>query len=607
MKQWKTVLVALSLLAVGCGGDTTVTSEAPAPEVAIERPTATTETPPPTSSVEETEPVASEAESAETGPVECPEGTHVVLGECRSAPEEAPAGEDVTTEDTDAQGECEATGGVWDVDTSTCTQTNPEETPEDETLDAETDNIKDSGGVSEPLDEVGGEPDGTEPSTDTNEDSPAPVVIPTRLVVWEGVSSEDKCVVAGGVWDDGQCLAILYDDPEAAGALVYWHPRLMDAAYNAIDPETVEADRSERLDTGGPWGIYNYHFFYHYNDLEDEQIQYQVMREAASHAVRWVFIPLTDWVWFPHRYDISWTDDPNIVAIRGTYPLGEQRTLLLHTDPEQRSGRADIELPLPLPPPIRPTTPFLEPQWPETAEGLGRDCPPVEEIWGGYGTEVTDPCTLKAVETAVDWMWRGDVGWRQLVIRDGHALADFLQEIEDAHEVEGAYYKAVYGEESRVDGWTYIRDMKWVGYWPGASMIHLEWDLRYPQREFTPEENEARFLYYNTLVKRGYHVPDKYLSDELTLFDVTWAWAKALVVRTADGTWRMSQWSFCSWYEQKIMINRDKLLCPDDPNPHFPDSHRSDSGIHPPSHKNYYQHSRGDTRSTDQYLGIPPS
>ena len=92
MKQWKTVLVALSLLAVGCGGDTTVTSEAPAPEVAIERPTATTETPPPTSSVEETEPVASEAESAETGPVECPEGTHVVLGECRSAPEEAPAG-----------------------------------------------------------------------------------------------------------------------------------------------------------------------------------------------------------------------------------------------------------------------------------------------------------------------------------------------------------------------------------------------------------------------------------------------------------------------------------------------------------------------------------
>ena len=485
----------------------------------------------------------------------------------------------------------------------------PEEEPAPETGTEEEASTEESAPTTAPevAEEVVEEP--AQPEGETVEDtgSDTTAALDVRKVVYEGIDSEDKCLVAGGTWADDQCVAILSDDPEVIGVLAYWHPALMDNAYDAVDPEAVAADRSERLDTGGPWGIYNYHFFYHYNDLEGEQIQYPIMREAASYAVRWVFIPLTNWVWFPHRYDISWTDDPNIVAITGTYPLGDQRTLLLHTDPEQRSGRPDIELPLPPPPPIRPTTPFLEPQWPEAAEGLGRDCPPVEEVWGGYGTEVTDPCTLKAVETAVDWMWRGDVEWRQLVIRDGHALADFLQEIEDTHEVEGAYYKAIYGEESRVNGWIYISDVKWVGYWPGASMIHLEWNLRYPQREFTPEENEARFLFHNTLVKRGYRVPDKYLSDELTLDKVTRGWSRALVVRTADGTWRMSQRSFCSWYERKIMINRPKLLCPDDPNPHFPDSHRSDAGIHPPSHKNYYQDSLGNPRSTGQYLGIPPS
>ena len=138
-------------------------------------------------------------------------------------------------------------------------------------------------------------------------------------------------------------------------------------------------------------------------------------------------------------------------------------------------------------------------------------------------------------------------------------------------------------------------------------MIRLEWNIRYPHRPFTAEENEARFLYYNTLVEQGYDVPDEYLSDELTLGDETWAWADALVVRTADGTWRMSQRSFCSWYERQFMINRDRFLCPDDPTPHFPDSVFSDSNIHPPSHKYYYQNNRGNAPRDDRYLGVPPS
>ena len=308
---------------------------------------------------------------------------------------------------------------------------------------------------------------------------------------------------------------------------------------------------------------------------------------------------------------------PNVVAITGTYPLGEQRTLLLNTDPEQRSGPPNIELPLPAPPPIRPTTPFTQPLWDGAAEPLGRDCPPVEEIWGGYGTEVTDPCTRRAIRTAVDGMWRADANLRANAIRDGQALADFLLELdsfEDPHE------NATLGYDSRVNGWTYTENVKWAGQWPGASMISLEWNIVYPQRDYTPEEKEAKDRYTAAVIDLGYELSEDYLRDDMTLGEEGWPWAEALIVRTQDGTWRMSQRSFCWWYWRVIRIDQEKLLCPEDPNPHFPDSALFDHDIYPPNHKNYYQdpranrpleslphHDRGAPRRTGQYLGVPPS
>ena len=271
--------------------------------------------------------------------------------------------------------------------------------------------------------------------------------------------------------------------------------------------------------------------------------------------------------------------------------------------------------PLPLPPPIRPTTPFTQPLWDHLAEGLGRDCPPVEEVWGGYGTEVTDPCTLKAIETAVDWMWRGEALTRANAIRDGQAMIDFLLELES---FEDPYENAILGYESRVGGAILVRDIKWAGQWPGASMISVEWNLNYPRREFTPEEYEARVRYRDAKVELGYDVVDYYL--DLSLGEVFWKWAGALIVRTQDGTWRMSQRSFCWWYWKVIRIDQEKLLCPEDPNPHFPDSARFDYDIYPPSHKSYYldiresespqylpHHDRGAPRRTGEYEGVPPS
>ena len=614
MTHWKPALVVLAILAGACANGAT---EPDVPDVG------TVETPPTTmeaETVETTTTVVPDTPSTETPDTE--QGEPVTTTTTPTEPSDSTDGTQepdppvtVTTVPADTEEPdtepSDSTDGTQEPDPPVTVTTVPADTEEPDTEPSDsTDGTQepdppvtvttvpadteepDTGPVEEPTDTATEEPD--EPQ-------------PDRVIVWEGVDSEDKCAVAGGIWVSTRCEYWVFDDPADGPIETYWHPALMDDAYHAVDPATVDADHSESLDTRGPWGTHNYHVFYHYNTLGDSQVQHESMREATRYGVRSVFVPLTDWVWFPHRYDISWSDVPNMVAVTGTYPLGEQRTLLLHTDRDQRSGRPNIELPLPLPPPIRPTTPFAEPLWLEIAEALGRDCLPVEEVWDGNGTEVTDPCTLKAIETAVDWMWRGNVELRQVAIRDGHALSDFLQETEDAHEVEGPYYKARFGYESRVNGRILIRDMKWAGNWPGASMIRLEWKNVYPHRPFTAEENEARILYYNTLVERGYDVPDHYLRDELTLLEVNLGWDDALVVRTADGTWRMSQRSFCSWYERKIMINRDKLLCPDDPTPHFPDSVFSDTNIHPPSHKFYYQNNRGNAPRDDRYLGVPPS
>ena len=592
--HWKTALATVALLAAACGGDTTSTiSDASPPSVTVQQSTSSTVSAATSATTAEEEPgiVASE-------PVECPEGTRLVGEDCRPEPDETLSEQDAVSRGTEAQKECEAEGGIWDVSGSVCTQPDTSDVPPDET---------------EMTDEV----EATEESTDTAAEEVETGVtaeeLPSRVVVWEGVDSEGGCLVAGGTWGDDQCSTTLYDNPEGVELFVYWRPSLIEDAYNAVDPDAVDADQWDHLGIGGPWGFSYSLVFFHYNEGEEEETQDRVLREAVAYAAGSVFTDATEWVYFPYSYEVSWADDPNIVSITGTYPLGEERTLFLNIDPQQR-GAPNVELPLPHPPPIRPTTPFAPAAFPETADEIGRICPPVEEVWGGYGAEVTDPCTLKAIELAVDWMWRGDAPWRQRAIRDGHAMIDFLQEIDD---IEDPYLKATLGFDSRTNGWTHIREVVWAGRWPGASMIYLEWVPSYPQRELTPEEQEAKVRHFRNIEQQGYEVPSEYFGDEQLLSDLTVAWRRALMVRTADGTWRMSYRSVCDWYAVRNLADRGRLLCPDDPNPHFPDSALFDYDIYPPSHKNYFQDRRasadsiphqdgGLPRDNDQYLGVPP-
>ncbi|MDE2938896.1 MAG: hypothetical protein OXR67_08245 [Chloroflexota bacterium] len=148
-------------------------------------------------------------------------------------------------------------------------------------------------------------------------------------------------------------------------------------------------------------------------------------------------------------------------------------------------------------------------------------------------------------------------------------------------------------------------------------MIHVEWNISYPQRKFTPEEQQAKVRYFRDLKGRGYDVRDEELGDGQLLSDIGWYWHKALIVRTADGTWRVSYRAVCYWYQSVALEPR--LLCSDDPNPHFPDSAFFDAALHPPSHKNHYQDGRNtfsnnrihqdkvSHRRSGEYHGVPPS
>ena len=401
--------------------------------------------------------------------------------------------------------------------------------------------------------------------------------------------------------------------------VVYWRPGFDREALESVDPEGEGADfweRRERESHSVP-EPYRHFVFYFYSGEGDMRVQRGLFDGVYRHAVS-AFVG--EYLWFPYRFDLRWGEYPDTVAVVATYPLGERVSVTVDADIATR-GKVVLDDP-PLPPPIRPTTPFTEPRWPNTAQRLGRDCPPVEEVWTGKGTEVTDRCTLRAITAAVDLMWKGSTETRQRAIRDGQALADVLQEID---KIQHPYRRALYGPVSRSHGYTYIRNVEWAGNWAGASMIHLEWNVRYTDRAFTPEETQARIELYNTLVEQGYRVHenyrsiDKYLSEDLTLGDVWFAWEPALIVRTADGTWRMSYRSFCWWHERITLNDRERLRCPADPTPHFPDSAFFDSDIYPPNHTFYYQDARssypkfyphleqGDPRLNDQYLGVPPS
>ena len=526
MKNWKTALAAVAILAAACGGDPTTTAT-PEPEVNIERPAVNTSTAPTTSAQEVSEP---EAPSTNT-----------------PTDPEAEATTDTTVEETAPLVE-----GVVPV----------EEAPE----------------------------------RDTEETTPAPDV--------ENI-----------------------EQPEEPARVVaeFWRHGLEAEALDLIDPWSVDADEwGKRRENFGNREQIFYMFFW----FQDSEGDIDAEVGALSGALNIVRskLELSSTIYRPVRYDLRWAEHPVEASVIGYYPLGEKR--ILNTSFDGRLWKADTTVytpsdstdagvggAIPPGPPIRPTTPFAEPRWPDTAQALGRDCAPVEELWPGNAAPVTDQCTLDAIDTALRYAWSSPSDLAQRAIRDGHVLTDLFARFDSLDEI-NPFLGAWRDEEGRSRITVNVRNMRWAGNWPGASMIYLEYQLAWADREMTDEERQGGIRYYTLGAERGYGRPEL-LRGEFDLARDRF-YDSALMVRSADGTWRLSYRTFCRYAQIAITLEQPRYLCPDDPNPHFPDSPIYDKNIYSPKNPRYYSdprekapntpyHDGGTPRYNTIYVGVPPS
>ena len=398
--------------------------------------------------------------------------------------------------------------------------------------------------------------------------------------------------------------------PETAAAVTaeFWRPGLAEEALALVNPSSVGADDwslVEEKQNYGTRSFYRFHFLSTAVSEADglteqhrvELVLFGGALTSARHALEQSPI-----IYYPYRYDIRWVAYPNVATVSAAYPLGETRQIVT-----RRSGpswTSDQNVDLPGGPPIRATTPFATPRWADTAGVLGRNCPAVEEIWT-RGAAVSDSCTLNAIEKALDYLWTESSDLRQRAVRDGHVLTGLFGRLDNQ---DNAYLAGLYGEKARAGVTTKVRNVRWAGNWAGASMIYLEYQNTQADRELTREEKQDAISYFTGLEEQGISVDSRFLQGQFTM-GFAWDWNSTLMVRTADGTWRMSYRSFCRFHRTLNVVDQPQFLCPGDPTPHFPDSDFYDRDLWPPNHVHYYSAPRqaNSPRLNHQYVGVPPS
>ena len=329
----------------------------------------------------------------------------------------------------------------------------------------------------------------------------------------------------------------------------HWRHGLDEEALALIDPESVGADRWGQRGEGSGYREKVFYMFLWFHDPEGDTDGETEMLGGALNIVRSKLEP-PNTVYHPVRYDLRWAEYPVEASITGYYPVGEIRILnaffdgsfwradtIVYTPGDSSDAGAGVAIPAG--PPIKSTTPFAEPRWPDTAEALGRDCLPVEDLWTTKDAPVKDQCTLDAIDTALRYVWASPSELRQRAIRDGHVLTDLLARFDNQHEI-NSFLGARMGEDGRSRVTVNVQDVRWAGYWPGASMIYLEYQLVWADREITEEERQGGIRYFTLLAEQGYSVGTELLRGEID-FGRTRFWDAALMVRTADGTWRACQ------------------------------------------------------------------
>ncbi len=388
----------------------------------------------------------------------------------------------------------------------------------------------------------------------------------------------------------------------------WWRPGLAEEALALIDPASVAADNWSLIAEEKNYGTRAFFRFDFLNTpvsdgdgfTQEHQKEIGAFEKALASAR--LVLEQSPVIYYPYRYDIRWVEYPSVISVTGAFPRGETRQLL--TRQSGSSWTADQGIDVPGGPPIRPTTPFAAPRWADTAGVLGRNCKPVEEIWT-RGSPVTDSCTLSAIETALDYLWTGSSELRQRAVRDGHVLTDLFGRLDNQA---NAYLAGLYGETARAGVITNVRNVRWAGNWAGASMIHFKYQNVHPDRELTEKERQDAISYFTGLSEQGIDVDSRFLRGRFTM-GFAWDWKNALMVRTADGTWRMSYRSFCQFHRTLHVVDQPLFLCPGDPTPYFPDSEFYDRDLWPPNHVHYYSDPRQESspRFNAKYLGVPPS
>lgn len=408
--------------------------------------------------------------------------------------------------------------------------------------------------------------------------------------------------------DDGATTTAAATDATEGVDAQWWRPGLAEEALALVDPGSVGSDHWQLVEEPQIYGTRSFYAFHYLNAPrstgESLTQQHRDELEALGETLASARSVLEQGpiIYYPYRYDLRWANYPDEASVSAVYPRGEVRQVTA-----RRSGasyNADPNVDIPNGPPIRPATPFGPARWADTADVLGRSCPPVEGIWA-RGASVTDACTLDAIESAMDYLWTEHAELRRRAVRDGQVLTDLLNRLDTQS---NAYLAALYGSQGRLGVTTAIRNVRWAGNWPGASMILLEYQNTHTDRELTADERAAAIEYFKGLAEQGIAVESRFLEGDFTL-GFSWPWESAMMVRTADGTWRMSFRSFCGFHRTLYVMDQPRFLCPSDPTPHFPDSSLYDQDLWPPNHALYYDDPRQENspRFGGGYVGVPPS
>lgn len=212
------------------------------------------------------------------------------------------------------------------------------------------------------------------PTTDAVVSAPAT----SRPVVADLTTTTTPTVCEDGYHaHDGECHPDHPDEADEATArdestqvaldeTVWWRPGLGDEAFALVDPDQVGADRVIRVPEDREWGTYRYYLFYHgvVTGTYDEDQLFWKAAETFRRAQR----ELSLWVYYPYRYDMAWVEYPTEMEVRATFPLGEELVVVLRRAGDEWVGEWDgVEFPTG--PPLRPTTPFAEPRFPDTVDG----------------------------------------------------------------------------------------------------------------------------------------------------------------------------------------------------------------------------------------------